>query len=382
VPSAPSAPPAPPPQRLALGLTEPNPNLIRPGAVPPEFPAWRDRVAALRPTYYRVVVDWAKVQPDPQMAPDLTAEQDGCLRGLAPCGPYAGLRAQLEAARDQQRAHGGFDIVVVLQGVPAWAAHGPRGCERPQAVARNRPITRAGLDGYRRLIGDIVALGRDLGVPLQWWSPWNEPNHPAFISPQRASCHTHARSLAPAVYAELVRAARDALAAAPGRHDLVLGDLAGVAGPTRKVTGVGEFVDGLPEDVACAGAVWAQHNYTLPHGGAPNAVAELERALTRRPCTAHTPIWVTETGVGGARVGRKRRTTPGALAVQCRALAAALGRWSADPQVDAAFQYTFREDPAFLVGLADAALTRTYPTYDLLRAWSLGDPARCGGPSR
>jgi hypothetical protein len=52
--------------------------------------------------------------------------------------------------------------------------------------------------------------------------------------------------------------------------------------------------------------------------------------------------------------------------------------------VDAAFQYTFREDSAYPVGLADAGLTRTYPTYDLWAAWGArapSDPAPALPPS-
>ncbi|MCW2995444.1 MAG: hypothetical protein JWQ18_2939, partial [Conexibacter sp.] len=50
-------------------------------------------------------------------------------------------------------------------------------------------------------------------------------------------------------------------------------------------------------------------------------------------------------------------------------------RWAADPRVDAAFQYTFREDTAYPVGLADAGLTRLYPTYDLWAAWGARAPS-------
>ena len=57
------------------------------------------------------------------------------------------------------------------------------------------------------------------------------------------------------------------------------------------------------------------------------------------------------------------------MRADCRALHAAFRRWRADPRVDAAFQYTFRDDPVFPVGLADAALGRAWPTYDLWRAW-------------
>jgi hypothetical protein len=37
--------------------------------------------------------------------------------------------------------------------------------------------------------------------------------------------------------------------------------------------------------------------------------------------------------------------------------------------VQAAFQYTFREDLAFPVGLADAGLTQAYPTFELWKDW-------------
>ena len=64
----------------------------------------------------------------------------------------------------------------------------------------------------------------------------------------------------------------------------------------------------------------------------------------------------------------------------CRALDAALRAWAADPRVDAAFQYTFREDDAFQVGLADAELTHLRPAYAAWRAAADGslDATECG----
>jgi hypothetical protein len=363
----PAVPPAPPAQRLPLGISEANPSLLSPGAVAPGFAPWRDRLLALHPRFYRLVVDWSKLQPDPSTPADLAQPQDGCLRGLPPCGPYAGIEAQLQAVRRAQLAIGGLTVVVVIHGVPGWAAAPAGGCERSDAAPRSRPITPAGLAAYRALLAQLQALGRSTGVPLDWWSPWNEPNHPAFISPQRAACSTASPTLAPAVYAALVRAARAQLG--PGAQ-LVLGELAGFAGPTPRTTGVAEFVRALPDDVACAATVWAQHDYAEPDGRSPDAVAELERALAARPCTAASPIWVTETGVGGARAGAPRATTPAALAAQCRAQAALLDRWAADPRVQAVFQYTLREDTAYPVGLADARLTRRYPTYGLWLRWA------------
>jgi hypothetical protein len=47
--------------------------------------------------------------------------------------------------------------------------------------------------------------------------------------------------------------------------------------------------------------------------------------------------------------------------------------------VDAAFQYSFRDDPVFPVGLADAPLTKTWPAYDLFKLW--GGERRPDGPA-
>ena len=98
------------------------------------------------------------------------------------------------------------------------------------------------------------------------------------------------------------------------------------------------------------------------------------RALDRRPCATRQA----DLGDRDRRRRPARRRRPDAAArdaaarlPRARRRAAPLGR---DPRVDAAFQYTFRDDPAFPVGLADAGLTRTWPAYDLWLAWG-GDRA-------
>jgi hypothetical protein len=327
------------------------------------------------------MVDWARLQPNPAQAAVLDGAADGCLRGLPPCGAFGGLREQLQAVAAMQRSqHGAPEVEMVVAGVPDWAAQPASGCERGDAGPRSRPITEAGLAGYRALLGQLVALGQATGAQLRWWSPWNEPNHAAFISPQRDSCSADAPSRAPAVYAQLVRAAHDALDAAPGDQRLVLGEMAGVTTPTPRGSSVQEVMAGLPDDVACASRTWSQHEYAIlaprPTDGDP--VAALEQALDARPCTRGAHIWITETGVGGPRPGADRATDDATLRAGCRAMDALLRRWAADPRVDLAIQYTFRDDTAYPVGLADPGLTRTYPTYDLWRAW--GDRAPSDPP--
>lgn len=413
---------------LQLGISEGNANLLKPGAAPAGFGAFRDALAALKPDRYRLVVDWSKLQPSPDAPADLALPADGCLRGLPPCAGYAGLRADLEAVRDARAAAGGgWDVMVAIYGVPAWAAAPASGCERAKTEDRARPINERGLAGYRALVKQLRALGDEVGVPLRWWSPWNEPNHPAFVSPQRSACSVDSPSVSPAVYAKLVGAARSELEGTGAK--LVLGELAGFRQPREQGTGVGEFIRALPDDVACSASAWSQHEYASPEdapatpGGAAapaagatgasgqsgaagttgasgstgaqgpplvfarDAVAEAEAALAERPCTRDLPIWVTETGVGAVRAGDDRPTRAGELAAQCAAQAGRLERWAADPRVQAVFQYTFREDTAYPVGLADPSLRALYPTARLWQAYAdaRGDaapprPAGCGAP--
>jgi hypothetical protein len=366
--------PAEPPtaQRLAIGLTEPNPHLIAPGPQPPDFARWRDRLVALRPTYVRVFFDWARDG-------GLEATQSGCLRDIVPCAPYAGVRDQLRAiAARRLRDPTRWQPLLVIYGVPARYATAPRGCERTDASPRARAITAEGLRAYRRLIAEILAAARREGIGIPYVTPWNEPNHPSLISPQRDTCDPGAPSRASRVYAQLAHAAQLELRRAPGRQQLVLGELAGYTEPTPRTTAIAELVGALPDAVACAAAAWSVHDYAQATGASTDAVRALEGALERRPCTRRTPIWVSETGAG-----RRLRGTPAAasLGASCRAMAERLARWDADPRVAAVFQYTFREDPAFPVGLADAQLTRLYPAYALWRAWSSSAatdaPPRC-----
>jgi hypothetical protein len=80
-------------------------------------------------------------------------------------------------------------------------------------------------------------------------------------------------------------------------------------------------------------------------------------ALARHRCPREHRVWITETG---ASAGRRA----------CPRMRSALRAWARDPRVDAAFQYSFRDDPVFPVGLADAALTELRPVY---RAWAGAD---------
>jgi len=373
--TAPVAPAAP---RPAFGITEDNADLLwAPGARAPAqaapFAQARRSLSALHPRYYRLLVDWAALQPAPGRPPALDAPVDGCARGAPPCGSYPGIEGELAAIASQQRAARAAgeavpQVVIDLLGAPAWATLAPHGCEAPGTEASARTLRPEALGAYRELVAALQALGRREGVPLPWWAPWNEPNDPRFLSPQRASCAAGGTPLAPGAYAELARALAAQLRADGEGGRLLLGELGGYATSSPHRLGIGEFVRALPQDVLCLSRDWSVHAYAAygrsAQASAADPVAALERALDERgACAAGARVWVTEAGAGAPRPGRGRAASAAEERAGASALAAQLARWSAEPRVAAVLQYTFRDDPAYPVGLSDPALARLYETY-------------------
>jgi hypothetical protein len=369
----------PTPLSPAFGLTEDNADLLwspsEPFRSPPAFAAARNELTALHPTYLRLLVDWAALQPQPGRAPALAGSVDGCARQVGPCGSYSGIREELAAIASQQRAGGAgaFQVVIDVFGAPAWAAQIPSGCELPGATSFSRPLRASAIAAYRSLIGSLLALARTEGVVLEWWSPWNEPNDPDFISPQHAGCSSDSPAVSPLVYAQLVRAMAAELRAAGGTHHLVLGELNDFQQSSPNTTSIAQFIAALPAEVICLASVWSVHAYaTYGAANSPgNGVGALEAALAARGgCGGRAPIWVTEAGAGAPHPGDPRPVDPTAEREGCEALARQLLGWYGDARVQAVFQYSFREDPDFPVGLLSADLSHLYPTYQLWRQWT------------
>ncbi len=356
---------------LAVGITEPNPAFIDPGrGAPPEFVRWREKLQKMRPSYYRLVVDW------PSVVNGFAQPQGGCMRAIPPCAGWSGLQDQLAAIASAQRTHPGrFQVMLVVSGTPDPLARPGRGCERAGVQRRSRPPTKAGLGAYGVLIDRIQDAADAAGAKIRYWSPWNEPNHPFFISPQRASCSASAESLAVKPYVDFTRVMKRRLRKG---QELVLGETAGLLQRKSSYTHIQEFIRELPRDVVCSAQVYGQHGYV----GGPDPVDEVDRALARHDCPRKHEIWMTETGAGAPRSGEDRKQTRAALRRACRNIRKRLLRWHEDPRVTAAFQYTLREDDRFPTGLVTVDLAEAYPALDEWVAWGgEREPVEAAPPS-
>ncbi len=203
-------------------------------------------------------------------------------------------------------------------------------------AAAARPLRAQALTQYGLLVAGLAALAREEGVEAPWWSPWNEPNDPRFLAPQRAACASGAQPLAPGVYAQLARAMSAELDAAGEGGRMLLGELGGYGSGSPHRTSVAEFVAALPADVLCLGSVWSVHAYAARgrFGGGPDPVAALESALDARGgCAASAPVWVTEAGAGAPEPGAPAGAAAGEAHAACLALAAQVLRWYSDPRV-------------------------------------------------
>ena len=347
---------------LAIGITEPNPAFLAESPYP-AFERWRPAMAELAPAYYRLVVEWDKsVAPDGSFDP--TAEQGGCLRTLPPCGGWAGLRAQLEAVAAAQRAAPGrFALMVVVMYTPARHASPPSGCEKPGTTPRSRPPR--DLAAYTAVLDAIQAEADRAGVQIPYWSPWNEPNHPYFMSPQRVRCDPQAPSAAVPAYVRLARAMQRTL---DEGQSLVLGELAATTRPGETTTRMTEFVDGLPRDLVCAAPVFGVHKYAQD-----DPVDALTAALDAFGCADEHRLWITETGT---------KVPPADPAEACRTDRANLERWLGEPRVDAAFHYTLRDDDQFPTGLVTTDLRAARPGLAEWQAWGARDPGDPAPPDR
>ena len=107
--------------------------------MPPEFARWQDDMGKLKPSFFRLVLDWPSLQPEQGKPADLAHPYDGCLRGTPPCAGWAGVKDQLAALASRQKQHkGGWQVLVVITGTPDWAARPGVGLRALAAPSRAR----------------------------------------------------------------------------------------------------------------------------------------------------------------------------------------------------------------------------------------------------
>ena len=229
-----------PGRRSALGITEPNPSLVAaPGArgVPPEWARVAGRAGAhpagRLPARRRLVRWCSRARTLRRTSPGSTSA--ACAR----CSRAPPTRACATSCARSRRAsaRAGWEGMVVITGTPEWAA-APR--ERvPRAASRFRAVRAGALPAYRQLIADVLAVARQEGADLRFFSPWNEPNHAYFLSPQRARCDAAAPSRAVGVVRALWRT-RCATSSTSSRatSGCVLGETAGLLEPSPRATSV------------------------------------------------------------------------------------------------------------------------------------------------
>ena len=198
--------------------------------------------------WLRVSLYWQDV------APDVDATVVPAIDETDPAAYHWALYDQILADAEAR------DIRVLL----TVTGPGPRWATR----SREDRVTRPSPTRFRRF---VTALGRRYRDRIDYWSVWNEPNHPDFLAPQ----YRHGRPYSPGLYRQLYRAARSGLDRSGNAHDRVLmgetaprgnshvvAPLAFVRGSLcltssdRKRRGCGSLgVDG-----------WAHHPYTTSKG--------------------------------------------------------------------------------------------------------------------
>jgi hypothetical protein len=362
---------------LVVGITEPNPAFVWPAEMKPlpePFARWRAEFAGLHPALYRLVLDWPRLQPDANRPPNVDLAADGCSRGVPPCHAWKGVREQI-AALAARRRRTSMQVLVTVTGTPDWAVSPPSGgCVRPTDPPRSRAPRDDALPAYERLVETVLRVAKQQNTPLRFWTAWNEPNHPYFLTPQRAACDKASPTLAVATYLKLVRALDAALTRAPGEQQQLLGELAGSVNGSVNSTGATEFIGALPTDVLCKSPVWLEHVY---NAGA-SVIDAVVAALDAHHCARPAAIWLTEAGIGESKAGPSDGTPPPQDRPDaCQRLHAWLTHLHATARVTAAFQYTFREDPIFRTGLVPAGLDHAYRTLRPWQVWGARtDPTR------
>jgi hypothetical protein len=324
-----------------------------------------DRARATGARLIRVLVSWHLTAPE-RPAPGARPYEEPRLYDLD----------ELVAGADAR----GMEVLMTIWGTPAWANGG-------------LPPNRAPTD--LRALRDF-ARGLAVRYPsVRRYSIWNEPNTELFFAPQFDGS---GRSVGPATYASVYRAAREGIKAGNPRARVAIGetsahgrDAPSPAGsqdrhsPARFAQLLSQVRPRLEFDA------WAHHPYPVHRGVRPDAearwpavtltsLARFSQALDTWFGRRQTPLWISEFAYEAAPAEPLGVPHEEHAAYAARAIELA----SAIPQVELFVWFTFAdgEGNAWESGLFDAAGVAR-PAYErVAEAVHALDPAQSAQPGR
>jgi hypothetical protein len=154
-----------------------------------------DEVEALGVHWLRVVLYWQDVAPDADAS---------SVPSIDETDPAAYDWTIYDRVLADARARDIRMLVTISGPGPRWATR-----------SKKDRVTRPNSTRFRRF---VTAVGRRYGKQVDYWSVWNEPNHPQFLAPQ----YVHGRAYSPRLYRQLFRAARSGLERSGNGGDHVL----------------------------------------------------------------------------------------------------------------------------------------------------------------
>ena len=192
---------------------------------------------------------------------------------------------------------------------------------------RRRPAARRRCRAYRRADRRACSRSaREEGADVRYVSPWNEPNHPYFLAPQRAACDAASPSLA--VSAVRRAGARREAPSSPtaGRPASCSARPPGILEPTARATSVPESSAACPRGLVCSarGVVAARATSAAPtrsagpparsprggcprrtRSGSPRPASARRRAACRSPAGSRASAGLPAAATAAARLVRE-----------------------------------------------------------------------------
>ena len=247
-----------------------------------------DSAAEANATVIRTTVYWSKAAPT---RPANAAN---------PFDPAYRLDDLDEFVRGAQQR--GIEVMLTIWGTPKWA--GPAQNQLPRRLADFRNFTRALAARYSGRFGDYPFV--------RFFSIWNEPNRGIFLSPQ---FDKRGRSVAPNLYAKLVRVGYAGLKAGNRQAQVAIGETAS-NGRDRKTArsdrqdthSPGKFAELLANvKPRVKFDAWAHHPYPTSPSMKPTqkmrwpnvslaSLATFGKHLDKSFRRKDVPVWITEYG--------------------------------------------------------------------------------------